>query len=82
MSNSQGPIDSSSAAILQKVLFTVDEVAQLLGCSPRTIYRYADAGMMPPAIKIGNLVRWHREVVETWIGAGCPRHRPLRRAAN
>ncbi len=57
-------------------LLDVQAAAALLGCSPRTVYRLADAGRMPPPVKLGALVRWNRAAVEDWIAAGCPSCRP------
>ena len=53
-------------------LLDVRAVAALLGCSTRHVYRLADAGRMPPPVRIGALVRWPRRCVEDWIAAGCP----------
>ncbi|MEX0885878.1 MAG: helix-turn-helix domain-containing protein [Phycisphaeraceae bacterium] len=54
-------------------LLDVQAVAQLLGgCSPRHVYRLADAGKMPRPLKLGALVRWRRETLLNWIADGCP----------
>jgi len=53
-------------------LMSVTELAELLKCSPRHIYRLSDRGTMPPPVRIGGLVRWPRRLVEDWIAAGCP----------
>jgi excisionase family DNA binding protein len=53
-------------------LLDVRAVADLLGCSPRHIYRLADAGRMPASCKLGSLVRWSRTAIDDWIAAGCP----------
>jgi len=59
-------------------LLDVKSVADLLGCSPRHVYRMADAGRMPRPVKLGALVRWRRCTgdpatgIEDWIAAGCP----------
>jgi excisionase family DNA binding protein len=55
-----------------QVLLDVRAVAQLLGCSPRHVYRLADAGKMPAPVRLGALVRWPRAAIEDWIAAGCP----------
>jgi excisionase family DNA binding protein len=60
------------------VLLDVRAVAALLDCSPRHVYRLADAGRMPAPVRIGALVRWRRAEVEKWISDGCP---STRRAA-
>ncbi len=52
-------------------LLDVRAVAALLGCSARHVYRLADAGHMPPPVRLGALVRWPRQTIEDWIAAGC-----------
>ena len=54
-------------------LLDVEQVAELLNCSVRHVYRLADSGKMPRPVKIGALNRWSREIVEGWIADGCPR---------
>lgn len=53
-------------------LLDVRAVAALLGCSPRHVYRLADAGKMPAPVRLGALVRWSRQAIEAWIADGCP----------
>ncbi len=59
-------------AALPAALLDVDEVALVLKCSARTVYRLAGSGRIPRPIRLGGLVRWRREVVEDWIASGCP----------
>jgi excisionase family DNA binding protein len=59
-------------------LLDVRAVARLLGCSTRHVYRLADAGRMPPPLKLGALVRWPHRAVEDWIAGGC---KPVRQTA-
>lgn len=54
-------------------LLNVNEVAELLNASTRTVYRLADAGKMPRPLKLGALVRWRREELRRWIADGCLR---------
>ena len=56
-------------------LLDVRRVAELLGCSPRHVYRLADSGRMPSPVKLGDLARWNRAALEAWIAGGC---RPVR----
>jgi excisionase family DNA binding protein len=58
-------------------LLDVRAVAQLLDCSPRHVYRLADASRMPPPLRLGALVRWRRQEIEEWIAGGC---KPCRQA--
>jgi excisionase family DNA binding protein len=60
------------------VLLSVDDVAALLNCSARHVYRLSDAGRLPAPVRLGTLVRWSRHAIECWIGEGCP---PVRRAS-
>ena len=53
-------------------MLTVHDVARMLNCSARTVYRLTDSGRMPRPAKLGSLVRWPRETIERWINDGCP----------
>ena len=52
-------------------LLDVNAVADLLGCSPRHVYRFADGGRMPRPVKLGALARWRRSELDKWIAGGC-----------
>ena len=66
------PADAPAAALLD-----VRAVAALLGCSTRHVYRLADAGHMPPPVRLGALVRWRRQDIDAWLATGC---KPIRHA--
>lgn len=51
---------SDSTPPLASALIDVQEVAKLLACSTRHVYRLCDAGRMPPPMKLGALVRCPR----------------------
>jgi predicted DNA-binding transcriptional regulator AlpA len=53
----------------------VRAVAEKLDCSPRHVYRMADAGRMPQPLRLASLVRWDLEEIDRWIADGC---RPVR----
>ncbi len=59
MSHSHHPATSASPALLD-----VEQVAKLLNCSPRHVRRLADCGELPRALRLGQLVRWNRNVIE------------------
>ena len=62
----------SSAVVSESALLTVKQVAGLLGCSSRHVYRLSDRGAMPRPVRLGSvLVRWDRSAVESWIAGGC-----------
>jgi len=53
-------------------LLDVEQVAQMLACSKRHVYRLSDAALMPRPVRLGALVRWPRQAIDDWIAAGCP----------
>ncbi len=59
-------------------LLDVTEVAALLSCSSRHVYRLADGGRMPRPVKLGALVRWSKTAIDGWLAEGCP---PVRKGA-
>ena len=54
-------------------MLTAGEIAELLNCGTRTVWRWADSDILPPAVRIGRLVRWDAATIERWIEDGCPR---------
>jgi predicted DNA-binding transcriptional regulator AlpA len=46
-------------------------VARMLDLSWRTVYRLADAGMIPAGFKIGASRRWDLSEIEAFIATGC-----------
>jgi excisionase family DNA binding protein len=54
-------------------LIDVKAVASLLHCSERHVWRLADRGAMPAAVRLGALVRWDRAAILAWIADGCPK---------
>jgi excisionase family DNA binding protein len=67
------PADTPATALLD-----VRAVAALLDCSSRHVYRMADAGQMPPPIRLGSLVRWRRQEILDWLAEGA---KPVRKGA-
>lgn len=67
----------SASKVIPSALLGVREMASLQGCSPRHVYRMSDSGQMPSPLRIGALVRWQRQGIESWIAAGC---KPCRKA--
>lgn len=63
----------SPAAEPSAALLDVRQVAAFCGCSARTVYRLADAGLMPRPHKLGALCRWSKAEIDAWIASGCPR---------
>lgn len=61
-----------SLASDQGRLIPVEEVAALLGCSRRHVWRLSESGRLPNARRIGAIVRWSLEELRQWIKDGSP----------
>lgn len=49
-------------------LLRIDQVAELLGCSERTVRNLHRAGRMPPRIAISErLIGWRESDIEAWL---------------
>lgn len=66
----------SSESIVPELLTTAD-VAKLLSCGERTIWRWSRSGAMPAPLKLNpgrqGAVRFRRTDIMEWIEEGCPR---------
>lgn len=51
---------------MEDKLWTVEETAKFLGCSPKTVYGWAQSGHMP-AYKLKRLVRFDSAEVKAWV---------------
>lgn len=54
-------------------MITVGQVAVMLACSAKTVYRLTDRGAIPKPIRLGGMIRWRRTDIEQWIADRCPR---------
>lgn len=68
-----GKAERMDTDTMDRALLTVNDVAGMLSCSTRTIYRLTDSGRMPRPVRLNSLLRWRRESIEIWISQGCPR---------
>jgi len=50
-------------------LLTVEQVADILGCSPWTLYAWRSRGEGPRSLKVGSRVRYRPEELSRWIEA-------------
>jgi excisionase family DNA binding protein len=48
-------------------LLRVDEVANRLGVSVRTVWALRSNGQIPDSVKIGSATRWRRSEIESYI---------------
>ena len=53
-------------------LVTVDEVAERLAVSTRSIWRLVSARKIVLPIKVGGATRWREAELIRWMAAGCP----------
>jgi predicted DNA-binding transcriptional regulator AlpA len=51
------------------VYVSAETLAYLLDCSPATIAKYSQTGLLPKPIMLGNLVRWEFGAVMAFIAA-------------
>ena len=61
-------------------LLKVDDVAEILGMHPQTVYRMARQGKIP-SVKIGRSLRFDSEEIEEWIKGRKERKRRGRKAS-
>jgi excisionase family DNA binding protein len=64
--------DMSPSPVVPPMLLTVDQVAQLLQVSARTVWRMRSGGELPAPIRVLGSVRWRRTEVESWVNARTP----------
>ena len=55
-----------------RLLVTANEIAEMVGVSSRTIWRWDSSGKVPKPIRIGKAVRWRRQDIDEWVKDGCP----------
>ena len=66
---------------LGKRLIDKHIVAAKYDADPRSIVRWADAGIIPYGIKLSALRKWDADEIDAHIANGCPRVRPLKTKA-
>lgn len=58
---------------VELAMLTAEEITHVVNCSPRTVHRLADEGVLPSPVRIGGMLRWWRPDIEGWIERGCPK---------
>ena len=58
-------------------LLDVKQVAELYRADERSIFRWADAGLIPTGLKLGSLRRWDAAEIDGHIANGCPKVRTV-----
>ncbi len=61
-----------AAPVVNAALISIQDVATLLDCSRRHIYRLVDTRRIPQPVKLGAMLRWVKADFEQWIATGCP----------
>jgi len=49
---------------------TAAEVAQALDCSERTVWKWADQGLIPKPVRRPRSSRWRRSEIENYVQTG------------
>jgi predicted DNA-binding transcriptional regulator AlpA len=70
-----GSLANSAPSPPGRILVDVNTVAKKYGADKRSVYRFADAGIIPFGIKLGSLRKWDLAEIDSHIAAGCPRVR-------
>lgn len=52
-------------------LLTINDVAEILKISQRSIWRLVASGKLLAPLRIGGSIRWKREDIREWIDSGC-----------
>ena len=47
--------------------YTIEQLADILQCSIRHVYRLHSRRAIPGAVQCGHLLRWSRKIVDAWI---------------
>jgi excisionase family DNA binding protein len=61
-----------SAPAVDKLLLSIDDLARLLGLSPRHLRRLDCKRSLPGRVTLGRRVLFQAEEVRHWVAAGCP----------
>ena len=56
----------TAVATSERLLLTTDEVAALLGLSPRLVREMGERGELPGRRACGRVLRWSRIAIESW----------------
>jgi excisionase family DNA binding protein len=61
-------MEQVSEDVAGEMLLTIEEVAQRLAVSPRTVYRMTQDGYLPKLLRVGKRsVRWRSSEIEEYI---------------
>jgi excisionase family DNA binding protein len=66
MSSAKPPREEMSSAVPHRPLLTVEETAERLRVSPKTVRRFIDGGVVP-ALRVGGSIRVDEGELEDWL---------------
>lgn len=68
-------------ALFDEIVYTAEELSNLLGVSEKTLLRWHHERKGPPRCQVGRFIRYRREAVQEWLIANenRPVQRPSRR---
>lgn len=70
--NREVELDRTTEDYRDSLLMPVEEVAQMLRISVRSVWRLVSTNAMPQPRKLRGSVRWSRLELEKWVEEGCP----------
>jgi excisionase family DNA binding protein len=70
--NDKKPTSAPPAPPAILAFLTINDVAAVLRCSVRSVYRLMDTGRILPPTRFGGLLRWNVAAFEAWIAEGSP----------
>jgi len=59
--------DATATTTDTDALLKAGDLARLLSCDERTVWRWASAGTIPPPIRIGGCTRWRRADLDAFL---------------
>ncbi|VTR91694.1 : HTH_17 [Gemmata massiliana] len=69
MTSVQPNLDKSFPPTVEAATYDANDLAALLECSVRQIWRMRDANELPACLRLGRLVRWPKSVIDSWIAS-------------
>ena len=70
MTSTQPVPGKSFPPAIEAATYNAADLAVLLKCSVRKIWRMRDANELPACLRLGRLVRWPKPAIDSWIAAG------------
>ena len=75
MTEAESMNDSDTVVVQYPPLLTKDHMAELLGRTIRTIYRWESQGRIPSSVNVAAQRMWRRDEIMHWIDSSCPSRR-------